>query len=147
MSNVNWSLAVQPRWQHLIDISWYIHQLDINTIDWYHYCIHSITIKTKKVKIEDKDKRKDTTNTKCTVVGKIKELETHLCVAGGKQQHHYAKITEAITDYVGGLYGMDMIILVKKSKDSPPLEPEKPSKEEANNLIKWTNLKNCLINV
>ena len=83
-------------------------------------------MKTKEVKTKDNKNNKGTANPKDGIVGKIKELGTHVYIAGGKQQHHYTKITAAIADYVGGLYDMDIRMLVKESKDSPPLEPEVP---------------------
>ena len=69
-------------------------------------------------------------------MGKTKALGTHVYLAGTKGQHHYTKITEAIANYVGTLFGMNMRMLVKESTDSPPIEPQELLNEDQKSPFK-----------
>ena len=71
-------------------------------------------------------------------VSDIKELGTHVFVAGSEQPHHFNKIKDAIAEHVGTVEGMGMRMrnLVKDSKDYPPKEPTELGEKDAKNQAK-----------
>ena len=88
---------------------------------------------------KDKEANKghdDDDTTSKGILGTTKEIGNHVYVAGTKQQHHFTKISNAIADYVGTSFGMNMRMLVKEGKDSPPSEPQEPTPEDAKKPVK-----------
>ena len=49
----------------------------------------------------------------------------------GDEGDRYARMTEAIANYVGREYSKEMRLLVKNQKENEPKEPVMPDKEEA----------------
>ena len=85
-----------------------------------------ISLAQRGTTMGEEEKNKDTTSSSTKgggIVGHIKELGTHVFVAGLKQQHHYSKIKEEIASHIGGEHGMSMRNLVKDGIEDPPTEP------------------------
>ena len=70
------------------------------------------------------------------IVGSIKELGTHVFVAGLKQQHHYTKIVKAIAQCAGKECGVTMRNAALNANEISPAPPPEPPTEDATNPIK-----------
>ena len=58
----------------------------------------------------------------------ISELKSHVYgLANSKQADQYTKMTKAIAEYVGRVYGHEMKVLVSLGREMEPEEPDYPT--------------------
>jgi hypothetical protein len=73
---------------------------------------------------------------RAVLVGAVKELGDYVYKLGDKQGNRYVEITEAIADYVGNKYGIEMADLCH-GRDVAPVEPTEPTTDKEDDPVGW----------